>query len=126
MNEKNARVQDSALEILQVFWEAGTPLLLSELCARLNASRGWADSTVKTLLRRMQEKELVRLVRRGVYEPLLTEAEHSRTTARSLVSQLFGGSAKNLVAALVHDGQLSRQDLDELTALLHADFGEEG
>ena len=65
-------------------------------------------------------------MRPGKRKPRLTEAEHSRTTARSLVSQLFGGSAKNQVAAPVHDGQLSRQDLDELTALLHADFGEEG
>ena len=120
MFEHSSKVQDSELEILQVFWAAGQPLMLAELCARLNASRGWADSTVKTLLRRMQEKGLVRLVRRGVYEPLLTEAEHSRHSARSLVSQLFGGNAKNLVAALVHDGQLSEADLAELSAMLAA------
>lgn len=120
MFEHSSKVQDSELEILQVFWAAGQPLMLAELCTRLNASRGWADSTVKTLLRRMQEKGLVRLVRRGVYEPLLTEAEHSRHSARSLVSQLFGGNAKNLVAALVHDGQLSEADLAELSAMLAA------
>lgn len=120
MFEHSSKVQDSELEILQVFWAAGQPLMLAELCARLNASRGWADSTVKTLLRRMQEKGLVRLVRRGVYEPLLTEAEHSRHTARNLVHRLFGGDAKNLVAALVHDGQLSEADLAELSAMLAA------
>lgn len=126
MFERNTKVQDSELEILQVMWAAGEPLMLSELCTRLNASRGWADSTVKTLLRRMQEKGLVRLVRRGVYEPLLSEADHTRSSTRSLVSQLFGGKAKNLVAALVQDGQLSEADLAELSAMLNAPTDEEG
>lgn len=126
MFERNTKVQDSELEILQVMWAAGEPLMLSELCTRLNASRGWADSTVKTLLRRMQEKGLVRLVRRGVYEPLLSEADHTRSSTHSLVSQLFGGKAKNLVAALVQDGQLSEADLAELSAMLNAPTDEEG
>lgn len=120
MPEHHGKIQDSELEILQVFWSAGTPLPLSELCRRLNLTRGWADSTVKTLLRRMQDKGQVRLVRRGVYEPLVTADEYSRSSAQGLVKRLFGGSAKNLVAALVSDGQLSEADLAELSAMFNA------
>lgn len=120
MRERTEKVQDSELEILRVFWSAGTPLPLAELCRRLNSACGWADSTVKTLLRRMQDKGLVRLVRRGVYEPLLSEADYSRASAQTLVQRLFDGSAKNLVAALVRTGQLSEDDLAELSAMFNA------
>lgn len=120
MRERNDKVQDSELEILQIFWAAGTPLPLAELCRRLNSSCGWADSTVKTLLRRMQDKGLVRLVRRGVYEALLTESEYRHSSAQALVQRLFNGSAKNLVAALVSTGQLNEDDLAELSAMFNA------
>ncbi len=124
MFDRTSRIQDSELDILRVFWAAGTPLPLVELCRSLNASRGWADSTTKTLLRRMQEKGLVELVRRGVYRPLVTEAECGRRSASTLVQQLFGGSARSLVAALVDEGQLTEQDLAELSAMFNAPDGE--
>ena len=125
MLDKTAKLQDSELDILRVFWAAEQPLPLAELCRSLNESRGWADSTTKTLLRRMQEKDLVELVRRGVYRPLVTEAECGRRGASSLVRQLFGGSAKSLVAALVDEGQLTEQDLAELSAMFNAPDGEQ-
>lgn len=117
---RQEKLQDSELEILQVFWAAGEPLALSELCRRLYTARGWADSTTKTLLRRMQEKGLIQLVRRGVYSALVTEEECSRRSAHSLVQQMFGGNAKRLVAALVDEGQLTEADFAELSALFNA------
>ena len=59
-------IQDAELAILQVLWEAEEPLPLSRILEILRARRGWADSTVKTLLRRLQQKGAVTLPRRGV------------------------------------------------------------
>ena len=61
----------------------------------------------------------MRLESRGMYAPILTRQEFDRQSARTLVDRLFDGSAKKLVAALVSDGALSRQDVAELTALFH-------
>ena len=120
MRERTEKVQDSELEILRVFWSAGTPLPLAELCRRLNSACGWADSTVKTLLRRMQDKGLVRLVRRGVYDRRPAAADARRASAQTLAQRGFDCSAKNRVAALVRTGQLSEDDLAELSAMFNA------
>ena len=86
-------IQDAELAILQVLWEAEEPLPLRRILEILRARRGWADSTVKTLLRRLQQKGAVTLPRRGAYAAAIRR-EHSRVAAnRSFLEKLYQGSA---------------------------------
>ena len=114
MDQSIDRIQDAELEVLQVLWKAGKPLPLSEIRQSLAEEKRWEASTVKTLLRRLCDKGAVQLVRRGVYEPLVTEDAYQRRTNQKYLSRLFDGSAKKLVASLVSDGALSQEDLMEL------------
>ncbi|WP_297211591.1 BlaI/MecI/CopY family transcriptional regulator [uncultured Flavonifractor sp.] len=115
------KIQDAELEVMQVLWSSSQPLPLIEIRQALSAKCGWEDSTVKTLLRRLCEKGAVALERRGVYRAVITRRDYSRWSARRLIGRVFDGSAKQLVAALVSDGQLSEADLAELSALLHGE-----
>ena len=117
------KIQDAELEVMQVLWDSPQPVPLAELRRVLGQQRGWEDSTVKTLLRRLCGKGAVALERRGMYRAVLTRAEYSRWSARRLVGKLFDGSVKQLVASLLSDGQLSEADIAELSALLHGEDG---
>lgn len=119
MRQESERIQDAELEVMQVLWRSPEPVPLAEIRRELSARCGWEDSTVKTLLRRLCAKGAVRLESRGMYRAVLTQAEYGRWSAKRFVSKVFEGSAKKLVAALVSDGQLSREDIDELSALFH-------
>ena len=110
-------IQDAELAILQVLWEAEEPLPLSRILEILRARRGWADSTVKTLLRRLQQKGAVTLSRRGVYAAAIRREHYQVAANRSFLEKLYQGSAKSLVASLVHEGRLTAEDIQELTAL---------
>ena len=110
-------IQDAELAVLQVLWEAGGPLPLAAILETLHARRGWADSTVKTLLRRLQEKEAVALEKRGVYAAAIAREDYRGAANHSFLQKLYQGSAKSLVASLVQEGKLTREDIDELTAL---------
>lgn len=110
-------IQDAELAVLQVLWEAGEPLPLAAILETLHARRGWADSTVKTLLRRLQEKEAVALEKRGVYAAAIAREDYRGAANHSFLQKLYQGSAKSLVASLVQEGKLTREDIDELTAL---------
>lgn len=110
-------IQDAELAVLQVLWEAGEPLPLAAILETLHARRGWADSTVKTLLRRLQEKGAVALEKRGVYAAAIAREDYRGAANHSFLQKLYQGSAKSLVASLVQEGKLTRQDIDELTAL---------
>lgn len=117
MNRSAEKIQDSELAVMRVLWEAGTPLPLIEIRRILAERCGWEDSTVKTLLRRLQAKGAVRLERRGVYAALVSETEYSEWSTQNFLDKLYAGSAKKLVASLVSEGKLSPDDIAELSAM---------
>ncbi len=116
MREKD-NIQDAELAVLQVLWEAGQPLALSAILDALRQRRGWADSTGKTLLRRLQEKGAVRLEKRGVYAAAMEEKDYRGAANGSFLQKLYRGSAKHLVASLVDEGRLTADDIAELSAM---------
>lgn len=117
MKELVGSIQRSELEVMRVLWEAGEPLPLMEIRRVLSARCGWEDSTVKTLLKRLQEKGAVTLEKRGVYSAAVSEEEYDRWSAHAFVKRIFAGSAKKLVATLVSDGELDEEDIAELSQM---------
>ena len=110
-------IQDAELAVLQVLGEAGEPLPLAAILETLHARRNWADSTVKTLLRRLQEKGAVTLQKRGVYAAAIAREDFRGAANHSFLQKLYQGSAKSLVASLVQEGKLTQEDIAELTNL---------
>ena len=122
MDTLAGKIQDAELEIMRVLWTADEPAALIDIRRELSARCGWEDSTIKTLLRRLCTKGIVKLERRGVYSAIVTEAEYNQWSTRNYVGKLFEGSAKKLVASLLLNGQLSAEDIAELSAM----FNKEG
>lgn len=120
MRELAGKIQDSELEVMRVLWAAERALPLIEIRHVLSARCGWEDSTIKTLLRRLQAKGIVQLERRGVYSAVITEDEYNQWSTHAFVNKIFAGSAKNLVASLVLGGQLDEKDIAELSAMFNA------
>ena len=120
MNELAGRIQDSELEVMRVLWEAGDTLPLIEIRRILSTRCGWEDSTIKTLLRRLQVKGAVRLEKRGVYSAVIMEKEYNQWSTHAFVNKLFAGSAKKLVASLVSGGQLNEKDIQELSEMFNS------
>ena len=51
------------------------------------------------------------------YSPLISEEEYNDWATHDLISRVYHGSARDLVAALVRSDGLSQADIDELRAL---------
>jgi BlaI family penicillinase repressor len=114
MNKLAGKIQDSELEVMRVLWAAEKALPLIEIRRVLSARCGWEDSTIKTLLRRLQAKGIVKLEKRGIYSAVISEEEYNQWSTNAFVNKIFAGSAKKLVASLVSDGQLDEKDIAEL------------
>lgn len=110
------KISASELEVMKVLWEAGDALPLTEIRTTLQARFDWSDPTVKTLIRRLCEKGALEQEKKGVYyyRPLLSRDEYNAWAAGDMVDRLFKGSAQELVAALLKNKGLSRNDIDEL------------
>lgn len=53
-----------------------------------------------------------------LYRAAVARADYLPVETHSALARMFGGSAKNLVAAMAETKALSEKDLDELTAYL--------
>ena len=113
------KISDSELEVMRVLWRAGDALPVTEIRETLQKSRGWEATTVKTLVSRLVTKGVLKQEKRGVfyYSPRISEAEYNDWATHDLISRVYHGSARDLVAALVRSDGLTQSDIDELRDL---------
>nr|WP_246879982.1 BlaI/MecI/CopY family transcriptional regulator [Bacillus suaedae] len=114
-----SKITDSEVEVLRVLWAVGEALPMAEIRKTLLQTSKWETSTIKTLLRRLCEKGVVKAKKKEVYyyQPLVTEKEYNDYTTQSLIDRLYSGSAKSLVASLLGSKKLNQDDIEELRDL---------
>ena len=110
------KITGSELEVMKLLWHAEDALPVTEIREKLQELKGWEPATIKTLISRLVSKGAVRQEKRNVYfySPLITEKEYGAWATKDLITRLYNGSARDLVAALVHSDGLTQDDLDEL------------
>jgi predicted transcriptional regulator len=75
------------------------------------------DSTVRTLLRVMEQKGLVTHdveQRTFVYRARVAQSRAKKKAVQGLLNRLFGGSVKNLVLQLLDDEEITPEELERL------------
>ena len=117
--ELAGKISDSELEVMKLLWQAGDALPVTEIRETLQRTRGWEATTVKTLVSRLVSKGALSQEKRNVYyyTPLISERDYNDWATHSLIRRLYNGSARELVAALVHSEGLTQQDIAELRDL---------
>lgn len=117
------KISSSELEVMRVLWEAEEPLLIADIRRALEERRGWEPTTTKTLVQRLVTKGAVLQEKRRTfyYSPLISEREYNDWATGDLIRRVYGGSAKELVAALVHSDSLTESDIEELRAFFRAE-----
>jgi BlaI family penicillinase repressor len=123
MKKLAEKISDAELEVMRVLWEADEPLSIADLRVALQQRKGWEATTTKTLVQRLCKKDVLKQEKRNVfyYSPLISEEEYNQWATNDLIDKFYRGSAKNLVAALVHSDSLSNQDIQELRDFFKVD-----
>ena len=124
-------ILETEWDILDALWTAERATA-REVTERIAPRRGWAYSTVKTLLDRMVDKQLVEARQVGnvwEYTPALPRQKAQRWAWRRFVDVAFGGAAASTLAFVAKQTKLSRAERAELRALLdrmeHEEVGDE-
>jgi len=115
-----SRLTRFELEVMEPLWRLGRASV-RELLEELPQRKQLAYTTVQTIVRRLEEKGAVRQVRKignaHIYEPMVTRQAAYRRLIHEFLD-LFGGSARPLMAFLAETGKLSLDDLRELERAL--------
>ena len=113
-------ISNAEFEVLDVLWD-DHPATSNEVIARLNDKKDWHEKTVKTLLGRLVKKEVLgfeKQQRQYLYYPLIAKEDYTKKEPTSFVSRLFKGKIAPMVAGFANQTSLSKQDVDELKALI--------
>jgi len=118
--KKSIRLTRFELEIMDVLWELGSGSV-REIQELLPEKRRPAYTTVQTIVRRLEEKDAVRRLKKignaFIFEPVVTRKSAHHRLINELL-EAFGGSALPLMAHLAETGKLSLEDLKELEGLV--------
>jgi len=102
-------------------WERGRATA-REITDAINASEPIAHSTVQTLLRGLEEKKAVAHEakdRTFVFFPLVKEHAFKQSATRDLVERVFGGSVESLMAHLLKNEKVSREEIEGIRKLIN-------
>jgi Predicted transcriptional regulator len=110
------KISDAELEVMKVLWASNNPLSEREIIDILNQEINWHRATIQTLIRRLCEKGAIQKEKKELflYTALLSEEEYAREKTANLLDKIYGGSAKNLVSAMLSSDILSEKDVEEL------------
>lgn len=106
------------LAIVRVLWERGEATA-AEVHAALAPERGLAPTTIATMLRKMEDKGVVRHREAGrsfVYRAAVASEQVHRRMVGDLVERLFDGDPLQLLNHLVREGEIDLAELDGLRA----------
>ena len=116
--EKETKVFDSELKILEILWSAGE-MTAKDVAARAASEAGWSKTTTYTVLKKCVEKALVRRSEPGfLCRPLVSREEVQRRETRELIDRMYGGSPDRLVASLLDGKTLSGEEIVRLRKLV--------
>lgn len=114
------RLPDSELEIMQVIWSFEPPVYRADIEAVLKEIHPIAPTTLFTLLTRLSEKGFIQIEKNGrnaQYIPLVRKEDYLAAQSKRFIDFLCGGNISTFANALCDSG-ISKEDLDELKALL--------
>jgi len=115
----NIKLSDQQYQIVQALWALGQGSA-RDVQQHLSGL-GLAHTTVGTILTRLEKRGVLSSSSRGrerVFEALISEGDVKRSMVSSLVSTLFKGDSKALLAHLVSEGDIDKTELSEIEALL--------
>ena len=106
--------------VLDCLWDQ-SPMTVMQLVAALKQRLNWAKSTTITTINRMEAKGLLRSELQGrgkQYYPTVERQGATRQETRSFLDKVYRGSVGLMMSAMTDGETLSKEEIDELYAIL--------
>ncbi len=118
---KSRTLTELELAIMQVVWDHEEVSVDTIDQALQESGRTLAPPSIRTMLGILQDKGYVRRRKQGrghAYRAAIKAEQAEKSILKDLVERVFDGSPSNLVAALVSQGMVDKEDLTEARRLI--------
>lgn len=112
-------ISESEWSVMEFLWSH--PLSTITDIRKALSPKGWSDSTIKTLVRRLVSKKAVAINDEGAvfhYYALLPEQDCRLKETKSFINRVYNGSVNMLVTNLASDSNLTEKETQELMRLI--------
>lgn len=120
MKDKTITLSAGEWQIMERLWQQGEQTLM-ELVRALAPETGWSKSTIVTMVGRLESKGALRYTegsKARIYSATITRQQAALRETESLLGRIYRGSVGMLVSTLADGRGLTREDIDELSAIL--------
>lgn len=120
MEDRTIGLSNSEWRIMENLWEK-SPKTATQLIKAMEAETGWAKSTTKTLLKRMEQKGCIAYqegAKAREYYPLLRREEVVASETSSFIDRIYKGSLGVMVNTLVKKRDITDEEMEELYRII--------
>ncbi|MFL0194138.1 BlaI/MecI/CopY family transcriptional regulator [Clostridium sp. WILCCON 0269] len=114
------KISEAEWEVMKIVW-ANSPCTSSQIIVSLDQSKNWKPKTIKTLINRLVNKEVLGFKkdgRRYLYYSLIEQNECIKAENQSFLSKVYDGALKTMLVSFIKENNLSEEDIDELKNIL--------
>lgn len=118
---KTVSLSDGEWKLMNLLWERA-PRTIAQLVSTLKDDTGWTKGTIFIMLTRMADKGVIRFESGGrskLFYPVLKKEDAAACETESFLSKVYGGSIGLMVSSMAGQKALTKEDIDELYAILH-------
>ena len=123
--KKNYGLTNTEMQIMELLWNAAEPMTFRQIMdiATNEWKKTWKVQTLNTFLNGLQKMKLIRAEQSptspyNAYYPLCTKEQHIHEWTKEMVEVCYENSFSRFVAAFIVNGELSKEDAEELKKLL--------
>lgn len=120
MDSKCINLTTAEWNVMECLWDQ-SPLIGRQITKLMESKMGWNRSTTLTLLRRLEEKGAVISDSKGskkTFSPGIAREDAALQETTDFLERVYGGSLSLMVSAMTKKQALSKQEIDELYAML--------
>ena len=116
------KIFESEYRFCLILWE-NEPVNSTRLVELCREGLGWSKATTYTVIRRLAERGILKN-ENTIVSSLISKEEAQKSRLEEMVEETFEGSMPAFIAAFSRSKKLTRQEVDQLRALI--DSFEEG
>ncbi|AUJ31353.1 CopY/TcrY family copper transport repressor [Liquorilactobacillus nagelii] len=119
-NKKTVEISDAEWEIMRMVWTLQTATS-RKIIDNLKQKKSWKEATVKTLLRRLVQKEVLRTTTQGrsfIYHPVINEQEAINLMVRGVFQKICQHHVGTTLLNVVQELPLAKGDIEKLQQAL--------
>lgn len=121
MNKSN-KITDSEWKVMEILWSNGQ-LKASRIIEELQPHTKWSDNTIRTLINRLVDKNVLGVKKERVneYYPIISREKSMENETDKFIEKVYKGSAGLLISNFIKSNKLTVEDLKMIKETLKKD-----